>query len=276
VTALAAYFDESKSEGVVTIAGYLGTVSDWNDRFIPAWQDRVLDQSPRPIREYKAANCRHGRGEFTDWTQQERTALTTSCVDIIVDNATLLNIVGIGAVVAVRDMNDVDAVPASSSRRSPDIQGFAYCMCFWFVMEAALRLAEPHLGTDRLLLVFDDEKRLRHRAESVFESGLDEYPHFRGRVHAPSFLDSQKILPLQAADLLAYETYKEMRNRAADPPRSVSRALSRLVEGRKHIAHYCDGTLLRMIRRQSQGSNPPLTFDLPVIYQPGEVCRPLC
>jgi hypothetical protein len=123
-----------------------------------------------------------------------------------------------------------------------------------------------------LQLVFDDEERLRHRARTVFEIGLSEYPQLRGRVRAPLFVDSKTHLPLQAADLLAHETYKEVRNRACQPPRPVSQALSRLVTGRMHVAHYCDGELIQTIRLRSQ--DPAGMIDLPEIYRPYEVCRP--
>ena len=55
------------------------------------------------------------------------------------------------------------------------------------------------------------------------------------RMNEPVPGDSKKLPPLQAADLLAYETGKEVLNRCDG--REVSRALARLVAGGPKVIH---------------------------------------
>jgi len=271
MVALAGYFDESKSAAGIAIAGYVGTVDDLSISLPREWKRRVIDASPLKISEYKTHDCRHGVGEFAGWSVPERTALTTACVDTIIDKSALPNIVGVGAVVLAQTPADIGAVALPG--KVGDLEGFAYCMCFWWVMEAALLLAERHLGSDDLQLVFDDERRLRQRSRTVFELGLLQYPRLARRVRRPEFLDSKTALPLQAADLLAHETLKEMRSRRETPPRKISRALERLVAGRLHVAHFCDPDMFREIRRNVNLTHPAETLELPDVYRPFEVTR---
>ena len=67
------------------------------------------------------------------------------------------------------------------------------------------------------------------------------------------------LTPLQAADLLAYETRKDLKNILEQPPRPRSRALERLIAGRFHVAFYTDAEIIeRSEEGQADGSLPML------------------
>jgi hypothetical protein len=119
---------------------------------------------------------------------------------------------------------------------------FAEVLCFASVFREAASLATHELGDDRLEIVFDNTDDLKSRVRLACDvMSRRELPlDLRLKVNDPVFRDSKEILPLQAADLLAYETYKEIRNRHEEPPRPVSVALERLVTNRLHTASFID------------------------------------
>ena len=70
-----------------------------------------------------------------------------------------------------------------------------------------------------------------------------------------AFEDSKKIIPLQAADLIAHETTRALIN--LGPPKiDGSIALDRLVAARHHYAQYHDTERLFEYRRRSDAGLP--------------------
>jgi len=178
---------------------------------------------------------------------------------LITDHDLAPNIVGIGA---------ATVLPKSDEEKW---YGFGYLLCFSTVVLGALRLAENKLGSDKLEFVFDRQDDLRHRAGLMFDEIRRLMPpELMRRVKDPRFEESHEIMPLQAADLLAYETYKEMKNRREKPPRPVSKALGRLVEGRLHAAHYFDKTAYAQMRAEHE---PNAVITLPTIYSSAAAIR---
>jgi hypothetical protein len=100
-------------------------------------------------------------------------------------------------------------------------------------------------GTQEVQLLCDNQKGFVERITAHFEQALTQLPPgVAERVGYPIFRDSKKTPPIQAADLLAYETFKEVRSRMESPLRPVSKALERLVQGRFHRADCIDWHLL--------------------------------
>src|SRR6266568_5981176 len=95
VVAIAGYFDDSHEGDIYAVAGYLGRVDIWDERFTPDWWD-VLNRMPRRLSEFKASDCRHGDGEFSGWSQDERDNLTEHLVNLIVDTGTYPDLFGLG------------------------------------------------------------------------------------------------------------------------------------------------------------------------------------
>lgn len=257
VVALSAYFDESKNGGVYAVAGYLGTVPTWDRLFSPKWS-QIISNAPKPISEFKAADCRHRTGEFRDWTKEECTGLTTQCVDLLVDE-TMPNLFGLGCAI------DVDAlIEIFKNAPRNNIESMAHLMCVSAVVYDVLRLTEMKLeaiGNDVVHVIFDEQRDFEYRVKQIFDVTLDQMPEpVRRRMRRPQHERSVDVFPLQAADLLAYETYKEMVNRSEKPPRPMSIALRRLVtERRMHAAHYWDDEHLRFIFKNIDRDSP--SFD---------------
>lgn len=216
-----AYFDESKGpEGVFAIAGYVRREDYWASTFSPLWSD-VLARQRVYLSEFSASDCRNGVELFKGMTPEERRQLTEDLVSVIVSPQPPL--LGVGAAVVTRDFEDPQV------QRKYD--GVSYLVCLSTVVEHVMRLCGTHRSDVYLRFVFDERSDLVGVARETFQEVIEEHRgRFAGTVRPLEFRSSREFPPLQAADLLAYETYKEAYNRFYSPqPRKVSIALDRLV-----------------------------------------------
>lgn len=225
---VAAYFDESKDgKGTLAIAGYVAPVWTW-DGITPRWQSLLSNCGPRPAKEFKASDCRSGFGEFAGWSPEERLLLTTQLVDLIVEGGDYTGMFGVGAGVYGHLNSEID----------PDLEPIYYLSCFRKVVQHVFRCCDFLEAEDSIQFVFDEKDDVAFRAIQAFGRVVDEERGlFRAKVLEPQFARSHELAPLQAADLLAYETFKEMKNRFhGEEQLPVSVALHRLVSERYHVA----------------------------------------
>jgi hypothetical protein len=272
VVAIAAYFDDSWEANTFAMAGYVGSAPMWDTQFSPTWWN-VINAAPHTIKEFKTANCRQMAGEFRaklGWTRAECDALTRDLVSVIVESPGSL--FGIGAAVTFTDDDLRDKTFLSEVRNLPfDVLkvrafNFARTWCASIVAYDALRLAERHLGGDRIHIIYDQGSDRQWKMHSMFDTlrGMVR-PDYAARISPPQFLPSHECAPLQAADLLAHETFKEMKNRSENPPRTRSKALARLTAGQPHVAQYFRLLeILRVVRENRAGDSRSIAW--PPIY----------
>ncbi|HEX7332610.1 MAG TPA: DUF3800 domain-containing protein [Pyrinomonadaceae bacterium] len=92
-------------------------------------------------------------------------------------------------------------------------------------------------SSERAAIVFSDQVQFRHRALEFFEKAIGDEEFIKRRIDPPSFRDMRKVLPLQAADIVAYEMYKEherQRYRPLDSPREGFQALQQMARRLGH------------------------------------------
>jgi hypothetical protein len=191
---LKGYFDESgtqPSKPVVTVAGVLFTPA--NLRRLSRWWRRHVRSAH--IKEFKAAACTEGTGEFANWSENDRHALRLELARKIDTLATF----AVAVTVIKRDFNDI-IVP---------LVGFGS------------DFGDPYLWAMRTCLedIAASEHRRGQRVACVFDEGYGKFPqaveHF-GRVRRIHQLEgvfhsnfttyaSVNVPCLQAADLMAYE-----------------------------------------------------------------------
>ena len=92
----------------------------------------------------------------------------------------------------------------------------------------------------------------------IFGEALKLVGREDGSVARPQFECSKKVLPLQAADLLAYETFKEVKNKYNDPDRKPSGALKALIDAHYHKGICIDSATMQfMLERRERGEPMP-------------------
>lgn len=230
MVAYSAYFDESKDRdrGVLAIAGYVAPTAEWDALSKPL--QVVLDTAPRPLKEFKAADCTSGHGEFETWTRRERSALRGSLISTLVNNG---RVIGIGAAALI------DYSMADTKKRRTQLERAAYLWCLAFVMQDVLSVVRTRLEQDSLQVVFDEERHMQHRIGKMFEVARELFAKdWQGMVPDLQFGQSHNLLPLQAADLFVYETFRAAVNHKAGLPRKPRQPLRRLLRGAVHAAKY--------------------------------------
>lgn len=217
---LACYFDDSGDEQIHVVGGYLANLEVWDDLLAPAWND-ALRTGPRPISEFKASDCRNGVGEFgPPWTREDRQKLMVDLVSILTEMPLLA-----GVSSAFFWPGVVDPGQRNISRARHRVAKSSYGMNVGMCLAAAFDLCQALPGVSVIQPVFDRGK--------FFERVIKNFDTVRKHLNrewaaklASPVEEIYSLPALQAADLLAHETYKEIVSRCDG--RAPSRALERL------------------------------------------------
>lgn len=216
---LSAYFDESgihQGSRVYVVAGLLAPPRQW-ERFTIEWQ-RVLDSEDIP--EFHMAEFSHRAGIFKGWTRERCDKLIKRLIPIILRRAAWR----VWTAVVVEDFH----------RILQDADKYLYGLC---ATGCALRVRAVVLEVQpRLSVPFMFEHGAK-TSGGVFKSfhdyllrpGQGDYY----KMGALSVGERRKFLPLQAADILAYEVYKDftaqMEAEDGGPKRGMRRSFRELL-----------------------------------------------
>jgi len=218
VVPLTAYFDASGTQDnhpVWAVGGWIAEVDQWK-RFCIAWQ-QMLDHAPfraalKPSdRIFHAAELESRQGIYSDWTEEQKRAFQEEAYTII---------------------DDLQLFPISTALIKADYEALKIRFA---------QFKQGHQGNYYLHSVHDvlknvknwlDEQRFEASVQYVLEAGTlgekqverllteilngdEERPFYHMRGYA---MQRKDTLPLQAADIWAYEAYKHMLNRIIAQP----------------------------------------------------------
>jgi hypothetical protein len=220
---LTAYFDDSgtsATDPVVVVAGYLATVEMWA-RFDRRWSTLLAQYEITGLHRVDLENF---SGEFKDWNPRRRTEFMKKA-DAIIKHCTYS---GFGVAIPKSDFEAV--CPDHHPYRTYGLFGWCAYGCI-----ASIKL-------------WCSKKNVTEPIQYVFEAGTTGQNQFNQLLHDlyrdPAIRKEDRIggwsfqgkslLPLQAADVVAYEYFKYMRNQFVDkgtrPIRLSARDLFRMHE----------------------------------------------
>ena len=276
MAALTFYSDESFDEQLYVVAGYLGETAVWEQVFTPKWSE-IISCAPHPISEFKASDCQGRRGEFASWTREECDALTKQLVDLIIATCATGGCGGFATALVfpgIIDGSQASKAQRQAWRRNLEQVGYGRCLGLTYsdaldvgaqyvearsaaAVEAGNPANEP-CGAD-VQPIFDRKEGFTQRVLLNFQTVCDYLgPDRAKRLCTPLPGDSHQLAPLQAADLLAFETLKEVWNRCES--RRVRTALNRLVTEGHHRAFCLLFPPLEQVRRHHQaGQQAPMS-----------------
>ncbi len=252
---------DAAPQRVQAVAGYVAVVEEW-DRFSDEWLGVIHDKAwPSAISEFRAADCESQQGEFSSWSPNQCTALVTRLVDVIL-NPAYKTMEGVGGAIFL------DALTVDPGSLPPRLRTrFGYLMSSQLIFAWVLGIPLSRAHGDRIEFVFDSQPDNMARVAQLFNilrnPSSDRFPvelipALRYRIEIPIFRDSRTTPPLQAADLLAYNTQKHLVNLRFDPQRPMRRALERLVEGRTHRGAYIDREFFEKVIEEVARRNQPV------------------
>jgi hypothetical protein len=233
---LRAYLDEStdsKRERVFAIAGYLGTEEEWL-KLENAWKEAT-----RGLECFHMAECESQVGEFEEWPKEKCIELVTALVTILLER----ELYGVCSAIMIDDFKRV----------FPDEPlDTLYYLCFQHCVSSIAELACSR--GEEVAFVFDRTSEFSGTAlnhyNALATSEKWQYSRWLGPI---AFESKVKFIPLQAADLVAYETFKYMHNAQYDPQRPIRKSIDRLRE--KVTGEYWNQKSLEILAADMKNQN---------------------
>ena len=221
---LKGFFDDSGThEGskVVAIGGCVAREEQWA-QFEPEWAEMLAHFG---IQEYHSGDLQAFAGEFKGWTEEKRRQLVGWAAKIGQQWAKH----SFSSLLIREDYEQVVPEWAKQSAAFGDEYNFCFQMTVGQVMSWIEYLKPPMPDTDQIAFVFDQQPK----KEGLTRFSYDQIKKFRDpydRMGGFGFVSGKRFLPLQFADFIAYESYKELDRQLSGAGRSIRAPLRMLVE----------------------------------------------
>jgi hypothetical protein len=227
-----AYFDESGTDAaspVMCIAGYL----------FKAEQARHLERewaevlSEFGVDHFHAVDCAHGVRQFKRLSPAQRNELLTRLIGIIKRR------MEIGIAVSVSETDFGKCVPPRWIRGGP------YVICAAQVLSGVVGWADKRNFSGKISYYFEKGHRHRGLTNNTINQLLTSATGYDGlRYETHDFGEKRSMMPLQAADILAYEWIKELKRLNCPPiKRSMRKSLESLLD-QTHVSQHFDAKTL--------------------------------
>ena len=206
-----AYFDDSGTHGgsdVVVMGGLIGTEVQWAG-FEQQWRARLAEPLPGkpPLRRFHMTDCHNRRDEFKDYSEAERDAVIHGFRQVIIESG----VYGNAAAVSRADWDRIVA-PTPMLLWFGDADGFCFRDCVGRLV-SHFRHHPPPDGD--LSFVLDDRP---HRT-AFHEFLYAQYQPLVLLTQSPlrlseklGFASSEQCMPLQGADMWAWENHYHARD----------------------------------------------------------------
>lgn len=231
-----AYLDESgthKTSSVVVVAGFISDASRW-ENFTQEWKEALDDYH---LAYFHMTDFENKRGQFKGWNGQERKNRLNRFLGIIKKYA----LYSMGWAVPRQPFDAILSEPAKAI--CVDAYGLAAIGCFRSFAQIAVDPRVDGWGE----YVMESGARGSGALLKIFNIGSED-PEWldNNRIKSLTFQDKRLFLPLQAADILAYELYKQLPRQLGMEGRQIRYPLKQLVTPIKDW-HYTDDAELRSI-----------------------------
>jgi hypothetical protein len=180
----------------VAVAGYISRPATWRD-WTKAW-----NRAKRPIKVFHATDCAGFFGEFTGWDQPKRDAFVAQLLPILPAHELAGIVIGI-------QLKDFE-VAFRSHHDLVEMFGTPYTACFQWAISIIMEYATERGSGERMAFVHEVND-YKGEAIKAFEY-VDTFLNPRKIPMTMSFGSKAQYVPLQAADVLAYEGGKFLKN----------------------------------------------------------------
>lgn len=213
----AAYCDESEtlqSHPVYVVSGYLANGVDWFE-FERKWCCALRDEGLEAV-GFHMAWCEHGsRAPYDAMPIDRRAELQRKFIDIIGGS-------NLWAYATAIDLTAYRAVTEQIKKKRPALWK-PYYLAFQHTVEMMCKVLDDggFAKSECISFMFDEHQEYGKRAKALYQRMRTPENAFAHRLGSITFGDDTRYLPLQAADLWAYESRGFFRDHhvRAVPPR---------------------------------------------------------
>lgn len=205
-----AFCDESYDgkQRVFCVAGYVGRDKDWN-KLSAKWTAQCSAAGLK--NGFHATDFEPGRqGDVEGLNREQRIALKIALTDLVAS----AKIVGFAICILIREYEEIRQNNKKALRilpKSPYVRAAA-----WLVQMISETFNEiEYHGV--IAYVFDQREKYSGETKKLIEKVRSEYPQLAPRIGSVKYADRRKLVPLQIADNLAYESMKYVLNRKIEP-----------------------------------------------------------
>lgn len=236
-----AHFDESiahTGKPILCVAGYL-IGSEQAKRLDVEWR-RVL--SKRSLPYFRMSACAHGNAPFQKLSRDERIAVEKSMIECIKRRT----ILGLGATVNVAEFEQL--MP-----QHPLI-GTPYTFCAQVVIGGVQNWIKERNYQGKVAYFFEAGHQSASEADALMRKTFhDPVLRHASGYSGHSFVDKVEAPPIQAADLLAWHSYTELRHRFENRPRRKD--FASLLQHPHKIVHVSPERILHLARLWHPGAD---------------------
>jgi hypothetical protein len=207
---LSAYMDETghssdERQKFVGIAGLLAPAANW-EIFEGKWK-AALAQPHFNIPHFHMTDFAARKRGYKGWSEEKRQKVFGKLMNVIESIYPL----PFGSIVPLDDFRRM-------TKEHQTLLTDPYFICFQSAVAACTTFLEHRKLSDeeKVALIFSDQIEFRHRALQLYEK-IEEIEPDSLRTASPVFRDMRELVPLQAADIIAYEMYKEVERRLYRP-----------------------------------------------------------
>lgn len=218
VTMYIAYIDESGSYGsmkVFAVAGWAAHALEWA-RLEFSWKRALAEFG---LSSFHMAECENRRGLFAQWSKADTIEAVKRFASII--EGRYLN--GFGMAVLLDDFYEL---PKEDRVKWFDNH---YLLCFQSCVLEISKRADRLPKHEWTAFVAERQEEFNGQTQVMYQKIVDrpKWPN-RDRLGSLSFGSGTESIPLQAADMIAYETFKQVHNMNFDP-RPVRKSFERMM-----------------------------------------------
>ena len=240
------YCDESHDETTYALAGWIASPHGW-DGFRHCWQE-MLEKHHAPVFHAVEIVERDSISDsrFKGWSFAQEVAIFKDAIDVLLDERECIGwLTSIGCSVSMQP------TPEPWIKDKDSIWYLLFCRLFALLLER-------FPVQNGISIVFDDKPEVRALVRSYYSKAKNLVDRAQpGRLEAAevAFASDEQTLPLQAADLFAYEWRKRSSDKVLRPGKQPRKSYLRLRERPAELKHYSHADVLAIQERAATGES---------------------
>lgn len=269
MTAFGIYLDESHQQDarVTAIAGYAADLDAWSRLFDPRWRKDVLEDFDLP--EFHAAEQWYLGGKSEE-AAQRRAKIFEAAVDVVANPPGGMSMRAFGSAIVYPAPEELGEFGQQANLEKDGYRFAAYDLMRRLVEWSVSSLPKG----SRVEILPDHKVKCMQYVKAGLRQALQQidvaHPNI-DMVIPDGRNDSKKLLPLQIADLYAFECAREAVRRLDDKcwEKNKARYSLRRLLSEAVCVHECRLADMRAIALMCRGEIPPGVFPQPLLFETG-------